>query len=244
MTYTTEAKVEALLQMDIDGSSDPNTTEVAVWIAEVEADMDAQMLGSYTATDEVMDVPPVTGILPKDTAYWMQYLNQYGYLPEEGQIVIPSRIPIVSISSLSRRTTGLSETAAWEALTEGPGSTASYIQIKKRTKADNVLGFALYFYQNPPVAGLGRLKMTYNYGWNIDTSILGEYASIKVALKVLDVLVSANIPAGTQDYSVVDIRVAAADIKRQRGLLLDRLAELEEKYFPTRGLSSTGMSFI
>jgi hypothetical protein len=53
--YTDEAKVESLLQINIDIDTVPTSDELLTLIQRVEAEMDARRLGSYTSTDELVD---------------------------------------------------------------------------------------------------------------------------------------------------------------------------------------------
>jgi len=232
--YTTEVRVEGITQFDITASTNPSTSEVLDWIEEVEADADQRMLGSYTQTDLAFDVPP-TSTIPRSfqKAGWLEWVRLYGYDYAEGLVVIPPFVPIVSVSSLSRRTSGLTETAAWEALTEGPAADSSWVQIKKKGRNKQYYGIAIFFYDNIPVAGIGRVKMTYNYGWNLPTAVIREWCGLKVALKVFEALLAANVPYGVQDYGVMDIRVSAAELKRKWATALDRIVEIEAKHFPT-----------
>lgn len=235
-TYTTEAKIEAILQLAVNESTDPTSTELAVWITEVEADADAMALSSYTLTDQVIDVIAKVGAPAKNTIAWLEQLSGQRYSNLKTSILIPPFTPIISIASLSRRTSGLTETAAWEALTEGPGASASWIILKKRTKSKQFLGFAIYFYQNEPSSGYGRVKMTYNYGWNLSTDIIGEWCTLKVALKALDSMVRATTPVGARDYTTVDLRVGL-DLESRVKNIKERIIELEERYFPKKTLA-------
>jgi len=237
-TYATEAKVEAITQFDINNTTSPSTTEVAQWITEIEKDAEARKLGSYTATDQLIDVPARLDWPAKDTIAWLYAISGKRYMDAATRIVIPPFIPIISITSLSRNKAAYTAEPDWEALTEGPGSGDSYILLKKETKGSKFLGFAIYFYQNPPDIGYQRIKMTYTYGWNIDSEIIGEWCTLKVALKVLDAVMNATSPIGVGDYGVQDVRVGI-DPKRRRGDILERIKELETLYFPTRKLGIT-----
>jgi len=232
--YTSETKIEGYLQIAINDSTDPTTTELLDWIEEIETDADQRMLGSYTLTDFEFDVP-ATSTIPRNfqKAGWLEWVRLYGYDFAEGLVVIPPYLPIVSVSSLSRRTSSLTEAKAWEALTEGPAANSSWVQLKKKTRSKQFYGFAIFFYDNIPIAGIGRLKMTYNYGWNLPTAVIREWCTLKVVIKTLEVLLATHVPFGTQDYGVMDIRVTAAELKRKWATALDRIAEIEAKHFPT-----------
>jgi len=72
MAYTTAAKIEGITQFATSASTNPTTTEVAVWITEVEADADARALASYTLTDYKLDVPAKLTFPPKNTIAWLE----------------------------------------------------------------------------------------------------------------------------------------------------------------------------
>ena len=166
-TYTNETDIESLTQFSIEAATHPNTAEVAIWITEIEADADARALGSTLVTDQLVDVRPGLGYLPKDSIGWIKAIasGQYDNLDVRNVISLPF-MPIVSIISLSRRTSPLGSTDVWEVVTEGSGSGKSYIILKRRTKTNQYLGFALYFHNNMPYSGVQRVKATYAYGWN------------------------------------------------------------------------------
>jgi len=157
------------------------------------------------------------------------------YVEIASRLFFPPFLPIVSVASLSKRTSALTATEAWSALTEGPGADSSFLIMKKRTKTNQYLGFAIYFHNNTPSAGYQRIKMTYNYGWNLSTDIIGEWCSLKVALKVLGALVRANTPFGAADYGIADVRVGI-DIERRMVNIKERILEIEEQYFPEKKL--------
>jgi len=230
-TYVTEAKIEGLIQFDIDATTSPSTTEVATWITEIEADADARNLGSYTATDQTVDVPARLDWPAKNTIAWLYAITGKRFAEISNRVVIPPYLPIISITSLSRNTADYTAEPDWEALTEGPGSGDSYIILKRNTKTDQYLGFALYFYQNTPYTGYQKVKMTYSYGWNLSTDIIGEWCTLKVALKVLDAVMHGTTPIGAGDYGMLDIRVGI-DPARRRVDLLARIEEIERLYFP------------
>jgi len=233
-TYTNEADIEGITQFDINASTNPNSTEVAAWITQVEADVDARCLGNYTSTDELVDVAPVLTYPARNTVAWLRAIAAGGYEDIVSSNIIPlPRIPIISVGTLSRRTSSLGETDVWEALTEGSGSGKSFIIIKSRTKTNQYLGFGLYFHDNRPYDGFQRLKVTYNYGWSLSTSIIGEWCSLKVSLKTLDAIINATTPAGAGDYGVMDVRIGIDPVRR-RVDAKERISEIERQYFPEK----------
>ena len=245
MTYTpkyaSQAKVAGITQFTAGAGTTPTETQVLTWIEEVEADADARFLASYTVTDQIIDVDPKLNYPPKGTIAWLEAIAGAGFEEANAGVLIPPFKPVVSVTSIYRRTTSLTETAVWELLTEGPGSTASFIIMKKPTKTGQYLGVAIFFYQNEPYVGFGRLKMTYIYGWNLNTTIIGEWCSLKVALKVLEALKEANTPVGSGDYSLMDLRIGLVDIETRAKGIIKRVEELEEHYFPSKKL---GLAFF
>ena len=238
--YTSAAKVEGLTQFAAGAATNPSDTEILAWIEEVETDADARDLYQTTHTDEIIDIVPELEYPAKGTIAWLESISGQPYIEACHSILVPPHTPIVSISKLYRRTSGLAETAAWEELTEGPSSTGSFIIIKKKTKTGQYLGIAIYFYQNEPDIGYGRVKMTYISGWNLSTTILGEWCSLKVALKVMDSVINATTPTGSSGYGLGDARIDVDQMERKMSLWLKRIEEIEKEYFPRK----MGMAFI
>lgn len=239
--YTSQAKVTGITQFTPGASTNPTETQVLQWIEEIETDVDTRCLASYTVTDQIVDIQPEINYPAKGTIAWLEALAGMNFEEINASIFVPPFTPIISVASLYRRTSSLTETAVWEAITEGPGSSGSFVIMKKRTKTNQYLGFVLYFYQNEPDLGIGRVKMTYAYGWNLSNVIIGEWCGLKVALKVFEALKEANTPYGSGDYSIADLRVGLVDIEtRQRGAI-SRIKEIEEHYFPEQKL---GIAFF
>ena len=159
--YTSEAKVESLLQTSIDENSTPNSSELLELIKRVEAEMDLRRLGSYTAEDELVDA---------DGSNYIQ----------------PNNLPIISVQSLYENEADLDKPPNYKQKLEGPGENTSFL-IVKREFAGKLLGVGLYFYGGAPKAGRARLKITYQYGFNFPKPLLEEYATKRVALEVLQI---------------------------------------------------------
>jgi len=234
-TYTSTTLVRGVTQFTDSGSTTPTTTQIEQWITEVEADADAMALGSYTLTDYLVDVLPGMDYPAKDTLAALEAMAGLRFDEIKNLVVIPPFTPIVSISSLSRRTSALGSTDAWEALTEGSSADQHYVQLKRKTRSNKYLGFALYFHHKNPEPGYQRVKMTYNHGWDLDTNIIGEWCTLKVALKVLLAELRAETPVGAGDYSIADTRVGV-DIERRIVTTKERIKEIEERYFPREEL--------
>lgn len=234
-TYTSEIKIEAVVQMSITDSTEPTSTQVTQWITEIEADADARALAEYTLTDQLIDVLPGLDYPAADTLAWLEALAGKRYEEIKNLVLIPPFTPIVSISSLSKRKSSLGTTDDWEVLTEGTTADTDYILLKKRTRTKQYLGFAIYFHHNNPTPGYQRIKMTYNHGWDLDTNIIGEWCTLKVALKVLAARLEAETPAAASDYGIADTRVGI-DLERRILITQRRIDEIERKYFPREEL--------
>ncbi len=236
-SYIDNSKVAAVTQFSDGVSTSPTTAQITQWITEVEADADARALGSYTLTDELVDVLPGQNYPDVDSIAWLQALSHdhFSYYGLGNLIVIPPFTPIISIASLSRRVSMLGSSDSYESLTEGTSSGTSYIILKKRTKTNKFLGFALFFHHNNPFPGYQKIKMTYNYGWNLDTNIIGEWCTLKVALKVFNALQEAETPTASQQYAIENTNISL-NLDARVKLVKDRIEEIENKYFPQKEL--------
>lgn len=234
-TYTSTTLVTGVTQFTDSESTTPTTTQIEQWITEVEADADARALGEYTLTDQLIDVLPGLDYPAKDTLAWLEALAGQRYEEVSNLVVIPPFIPIVNINSLSRRTSVLGSTDVWEALNEGTTADKHYIQFMKKTKTNQYLGFAIYFHHSNPSPGYQRIKMTYNHGWNLDSNIIGEWCTLKVALKVLAARLEAETPVAAADYGIGDTRVGV-DLERRIAVTERRIKEIEDRYFPKEEL--------
>lgn len=237
--YTDTSKVTGITQFTDSGSTNPTTTQITQWITEVEADADARGLGSYTITDQYVDVAREVGYPSKETVAWLTSIanNNYEVLDVTNLITLPFT-PIISITSLYRRTSSLGATDVFEELTEGRESTDSFIILKKRTKSNQYLGYALYFFNNTPYDGPQRIKCTYSYGLNLSTSIIGEWCTLKVALKVLDAIIADSTPIGSSGYSDINMNITLNPEQRRKDII-SRIKELEDMYFPSKKLGIT-----
>jgi len=239
--YTTIERIEASLQMPIDATTRPNSTEVLDMIQEVEAEMDSQLLYRYHYVSGYVDVEPVTG-LNRNTIEWLEFISTYGYSPATGRVVIPNLLPIYSIdvSGCHTRTTGLGVSGTWEVRQEGFAN--DFLVLKKQTKDGQELGFALYFFQNVPAAGVQRVRLSYYYGWNINRSVLRQYATTKTIIEILKAKMGASEPAGLTQFRGGDFQTFVGSNYRERIELLEaKCKSLEDKYFPDRTSIALGV---
>lgn len=234
-SYTSLNSVEGITQFHAELDTNPTTDQIAQWITEVEADADAMGIGEYTLTDQLVDVYPKLGTPSVNTIAWLEKAAGISYDEITNLIIIPPFTPVVSISSLSKRTSSLGSTDAWEALTEGTTADTDFIILKKRTKTKKYLGFAVYFHHDNPEPGYQRVKMTYNYGWNLSTDIIGEWCTLKVALKVFQALQEAETPTASAQYAIENTNISL-NLDARVALVKVRIEELEDKYFPEKEL--------
>jgi len=198
--YTSEVKIEAELQISLTSTSNPSNAQLLVWIEETETEIDDAGLGQKTATNITIDVPEELEqeTPPVGTIAWFEELSlSYSRWKRSGRIVYPNLSPIIALSKMYRRTSGLGSTETWEELTEGLAN--DFIILQGQTKA-GLRGYAFYFFDNLPTPGLQRVKATYTYGLGLSTAILSEYATLKTCLRVLFALSSTSSPTGVRQF--------------------------------------------
>jgi len=203
--FTSEANVEALLQMEFDASTYPSSVQVLDWIEEIETDVIERNLYQRTATDVYIDVP-ASRLQPEFNSYsWTYHVKSDRMIVGRGGgVLVPLtnvKKPIISIVSLYKNDADLNDAPDWVELTEGPGEGSSFILLTSTSRTGEVLGYALWFYDNFPLAGPKRLKMTYTYGYNVNTEILDRYCTLGVAIKVLQALRGTANPGGLAEFT-------------------------------------------
>lgn len=235
--YTSEQDIESLLQISISSSTKPNDTDVEKWIEEIERGMDTTIYGSYATGTHPngmkCDVLPIDSI-PEGTINWLEYITTYGYTPSSGIIVMPPITPIITITAVYRNLAGLDADTDWELLTQGPGSGSSFIPLKKVGKQNAEQIWGLFFYQNLPSEGPQRVEIIGTYGYNIDAKILREYATLKVADKVLFSKIRTSDPGGLTMFTGGNLtRHVQVEWSTMRSVLKERAKEIEKLYFPS-----------
>jgi len=246
--YCQETDVERELQVDITDSTSPSSAQVLAWIEEIEGQIDAKLLGwddggsygdGYARTDKYLDVvarfPEITPL--KRFMYWTKNIDPLLHM---GGVEVPLPEPVITISSLKVRSTGVSETPEWITLTQGyydgwAEGKSDYLLIKEKTKAGQWIGRALYFYGDKfPSPGRGRIKISYKAGWNIPKDILTRYATLQVAIKVAQALVESGEPTRLATYTGGDFQeYVNNDLTRQIAQFQFELRTIERKYLPT-----------
>jgi len=231
--YTTEANVEALTQISIDTGTVPTSTQVLDWIEEIERRIVEQALGSHAATDEYVDVPNQEDIGAYWTLEWTPKVDSLRFKYSGAGELVPLynvKKPILSITSLYKNDEALDDAPSWTQLTEGPANNSSFILLKSGIKG---LGYALFFYDNYPSAGPKRLKVTYTYGWNVDSKILRDYCTLGVSVKVLEARMGTSSGDGLSEFQSGDFSTYIPTQYMNRiKLYKEEMKEIETKYFP------------
>jgi len=230
--YTSESKIEGLTQVVIaDNNTTPSSAEVLVWIEQIESEIVERILGSHTATDQYVDVP-TTAVL-SNPAQWA-FNTKTGTLSfnmPSGSIIPLTNVksPVIAVTSLATNDQDPSQTASWTTRTEGPGSGSSWMLLKG---GDKDAAYAIWFYDNIPYAGPNRIKMTYTYGYNIDSDIISRYCTYAVGQMVLEARMNTNDVDGMATYDGGEMGTYVARhyetlIKRYQ----DQMDRIEEKHF-------------
>jgi len=231
-SYTSIEKISNLLQITIDEVSVPDEDAVTEWITEIEARVTERALGSHTATDQYIDVPTVEEIGGEYSWYYRVKNAKLKFHFAEGLVVPLGRVksPILSITSLYKNDEDPSDAPNWEQLTEGPGDGSHFILLTSGTKD---LGYALWFYDEEPKEGPKRLKMTYKYGFNIDSNILSDWCTLNVAIKVLLARMGTNQADGLAYLEGGDLGTYMNTNYRERiEEIRKEISRIEENYFP------------
>lgn len=234
-TYTDEVRVEAASTVTISDSSAPSSSQVSTWIQEVEAWVAEKALGSHTATNEYLDVPHHG---EEEKLYnWDYNIKNERLVFHEGQVFrVPLtglKRPLISITSLAKNDEAYDQAASWDTLTEGPGEDSSFILRQTGSKQH---GYELVFYDNQPLPGPKRLRLTYFYGHNISGDILSEYCSKVVAIEVLAHRMGTNSVDGLSYVDAGDFGVAFNTRYVERiERLQKRVDEIKAEFFPQPG---------
>jgi hypothetical protein len=226
------SNVEGIIQFDLTANSSPSESQVLKWIEEVETDVKERNLGNETASNEVFDVDErLEGVAPPvGTIEGFESYATGAYVFEEGVIVLPPRRPIVSVSSLYRRTSAMGGTESWESYTQGLSGDFILRTVPVGTRS---LGWCVYIFDTLPATGFQRLKMTYNYGWNVPSAVLREYCCLKVSVKILNALKGTTHPGGMRQFVGRTLQSYVPDNYVSRiSDLLARCGELEKEHFP------------
>jgi len=235
--YTSEADIERYLSISISTATTPTTAQTLDFIEEVETSMLKQGWGTQTAVSgTVMDVHPTHAVSRGTVAWWLQGLPATTH----GRVVVPPYLPIVSVTSgaFFKNDAGLSSTPDWELLTckdnlPGAADTDFMIVKKYNHKTGNYDGIAFSFYHDIPSAGSRRLSGGYVYGYNVDTKILREYATLKVCEKIILARLYSGQPMNVVSMTGGDMNSwINTQFDIQMVYIRTRCEEIEKKHLP------------
>lgn len=170
---------EDYFQNDVTEDSVPNVDQVLKLIQIAEAEVDSKEWGKYIQNDEYLD-----GRFEILSFQW-QYAGFYS------QVFYPQHVNIIRVLSCYYNGNQPSSNPNWVEVKEGPGNTTSFVVIRK-SKLKAQVGSSLLFYSNTPYPGPLRLKLTYEYGMNIDTALLREYVGKKASMDSLELRAAAE----------------------------------------------------
>jgi hypothetical protein len=207
--WTSVEDIERYLQIDLDSNTKPSNAQVLDFIEEVENDMLKEGWGSQTAVSgTIILVEPTHAVSRGSVAWWIQGLPE----TEQGRLVVPPYRPIITVTSgaFFKNDNSLSEAPNWELLDckdNVPAATDTDFTIikKENHKTGNYDGIALYFYNEVPNAGSHTLSGGWTYGYNLDTKILREYATLKTCEKVILARLFSGQPMNIASYTGGDM---------------------------------------
>lgn len=235
--WTTIPDIERFLQIDLDADTKPSDGEVLSFIEEVETSMLKQGWGTQTAVSgTVMDVHPTHAVSRGSVTWWLEGLPATAY----GRVVVPPFLPITSVTSgaFFKNDAGLSSTPDWELLKckdNLPGAAdTDFMTVKKYNhKTGNYDGIAFYFYHDVPSAGSRRLSGGYVYGYNVDSKILREYATLKTCEKVILARLFSGQPMNVASFTGGDMNSwVNTQFEVQMMWIKGRCEEIEKKHLP------------
>ena len=159
---------------------------------------------------------------------------------EAGTIVIPPHMPIISVASgtFHRNKAGLTDAPDVELLVckdnlPDADDTDFLIVKEYNSKTDTHLGVALFFYNKAPSPGYNRLNGSWVYGYNIDSNILQEYATLKVCEKVMLARINSAQPMGLATFTGGDpTGFVNTQYEAQLRYIDGRCEEIERRHFP------------
>lgn len=189
-TYGSLEGVEAILGFRVTDSTVPNSTQVASWIDQIEAEVKERALGSYSVSDEYIDVPAIS---PPGSILALGHT-----FLSPGCLIFPKHGPIISVTSLYRNRAGLSQAEDWEPLSEGEGPDRHFIVLRAGSRN---LGYAIFFHRNAPAPGFRRVKLSYTYGYNFSPDILARYVNLRVAILALEAKRGSSSPEGMAQFA-------------------------------------------
>jgi hypothetical protein len=261
--YVTVEDVRRETQIvDFTNDTRPSEQEVVDWIADTEAEVDAQRLGwgedrsegeGYLATNVYLDVP---AMIPRMTPLRrFELLAMYStdpYLMAKGSILqIPDEYrPVIDFTSLEFNVKDLDQLPSWTALTQGyydgwsETAGSDYKILRKKGKAGQQHGVAIWFYGSErPTTGVARMKATFSHGWNLPLRVIKRWCLCQLAPRVLNAAVESGEPTRIASFTGGDFQ---SFVNTQLEVEFSRweieLARIEREYFPVN--ASVGILFL
>jgi len=235
-TYATLEDVKSHTQFTTSTTTTPTTQQVTEWLEQAEDEIEENSLAEHILENIYLDVPTEKS---DHGVYDQEYNVSTGTLTtntDQRTLHVPLtniRKPLREIIKLEKNDEAYSDAPNWTTLTEGPADGSSFLL---RQSGDKQQGYMLVFYDNPPLAGPKRIRLTYKYGHNVKTGIIREWVSRTVAVKVLQALMGSNSVTGLQ---MIDMGgdvpfIYNTNYKDRLAENMRRLNEIEEKYFPNK----------
>jgi len=241
--YTSESKIEALVGFDITAKTKPSSSQVLDVIEEVEAEIDAKYLGwedgasygeGYTISDLYIDVPASAENIEENhldiiTGRTVDTVYLSGY-------------PIIEMTKLYRRTTASAyDSPEWEELNQGyysgwTPSDSHYKLITTKGKDGQSYGIGFCFYGDKrPYEGPASLKAIFKCGYLIPEEIVQEYATLKCAIKVLQMATNAGEPVRFPSYPGGSLEeYVPRELNNMIREFRERIKEIEKMHLPDR----------
>ena len=161
--YTTETLIESYLGETFDGTTVPNSTDIATFIGWSEKQIDDETGTSFTSvtsTDEILDSDG----------------SQRFRLPKR---------PVISVAAFTVDENGLGAASTnWVARTEGRTSTADFVILENEG--------VLYFHSDTPPQGIQNIKTTYAYGYSAIPKDVEKLATLLVTQEIINARLADN----------------------------------------------------
>ena len=244
--FTSEEDVESLTQLTITDASVPTSTELLDFIQQVEARVTERGLATHTAPDIYVDVPTQESV-GSEYNWARQSYSRFVYRIRQGQfnfntasgLIIPLgniQHPVIAVTTIHKNDEYPDDAPSWDLLVQWNGVVDdSSFMLLKNTENQRRYGYAIFMYNAFPIVGPKRLKMTYTYGYNVDTEILKEWCTYQAAIKTLEARMGTNSVDGLSwaaDSGDLGQFVNTQYAERI-SLMRLRIAEIEIDHFPT-----------
>jgi hypothetical protein len=211
--YCTLEDFEDYYQADVTADTVPTVSQALKLLQIGEAEIDSHEWGRYIQEDEYLD------------GQYEILTFQWRYVGFFAQVFYPHHTNILRVIDCAYNSGGVpSSDATWTKVTEGPANNSSFVVLRK-PKLKTQVGSALLFYSNVPYPGPLRLRLTYEYGMDIDKALLREWAGKKAAKDALEMRSAAEH---------VNINLDAGPWAALYKAYGDRLKELANDLFPKK----------